>query len=374
MTHGSPIVHCGNRLGSRCGVSWSVGLALVIGMVAAMSPLASASVIRHDRPDANYQFIGNQPEFASVGELYQGGVSEPASRGSGVLIGRRWVVTAAHVVYGNDDVVFKLNGVNFLAQSWRAHPRFNINNFNTAQWDVAIVELSIDVTSVTGVQPVEMHSGRHLLGRKVVNVGYGITGNGVTGAQQYPPFTDAVKRGGHNRIDAFEAGGRLLFTDFDRPGTQADNPLGNANPEKFEASIASGDSGGGMFIMEDGRFKLAAVHSFGSGVLDGIPDGDYGDVNGHVNLAKHRRWIMTNARRLAAQEVKRSAPPVDYSPLPSYSYQPGYHRPRNNHVSAFNLLALSSSATPASASVAIPSPTSLAVLGVAVPCLLRRRR
>ena len=135
-------------------------------------------------------------------------------------------------------------------------------------------------------------------------VGYGIGGDGLTGGLA---GTDKVKRAGWNHIA--QAGGNLLGTtftnrvllaDFDKP----DSPLSTvADPaystfsgqlQTREYMIATGDSGGGMFIDVGGQTYLAAVHSAGLGFDPGGSNGisfDYGDILVSTRVEPALSWI-----------------------------------------------------------------------------------
>ncbi len=67
---------------------WSLTMLLM------MASVAQAIVIRHDTRDAHYLDAARSNAFANVGQLYSGS----DMRGTGVLVGDRWVLTAAHVV------------------------------------------------------------------------------------------------------------------------------------------------------------------------------------------------------------------------------------------------------------------------------------
>jgi secreted trypsin-like serine protease len=55
---------------------------------------------------------------------------------------------------------------------------------------------------------------------------------------------------------------------------------------ELEFLIASGDSGGGLFL--DG--KLAGINSFVS-AEDGKTNSSYGDESGHTRISLYREWI-----------------------------------------------------------------------------------
>jgi len=63
---------------------------------------------------------------------------------------------------------------------------------------------------------------------------------------------DGVKRWGRNKVENSHAGGptvgELLYCDFDQPGISG------------ECHLSVGDSGGGLFVLESGLWRLAGIH------------------------------------------------------------------------------------------------------------------
>ena len=91
-------------------------------------------------------------------------------------------------------------------------------------------------------------------------VGYGMTGTGLTGAVTF----DEQKRGGQNVIDTYYgSGNRIFLSDFENPHSASTNHFGSAIPVDLESLIAPGDSGGGVFV------DAAAVADAGAGFGEG---------------------------------------------------------------------------------------------------------
>lgn len=105
--------------------------------------------------------------------------------------------------------------------------------------------------------------------------GYGLTGTFLTGAKKF----DEKRRAGSNVIDnTFKD--VLLCT----PSKKTDKGY-----TSLEFCIASGDSGGGLFI--DG--KLAGINSFIM-VSNRSPNGSYGEEACHTRISKFIDWIRKN--------------------------------------------------------------------------------
>ena len=254
-----------------------------------------AAVIRHDRTDHYHNRLADRGPHTAVGR-----VSTDAALGSGTLIGQRFVLTAAHVVDYASTIDFQIAGRSYRARNWHTLPGWNGNL--AAGRDLALILLNENVTLTSGVAPAPLGLRRSVRSRWASEAGYGLGGNGVTGTR----YGTAEKRAGRNRIDRVTAGGRLLWSDFDRPGTPRDSPLGSPDPNFAESLVSFGDSGGGLFVIQNRRWRLAGVHSF-IAATDGIIDADYGDLSGHTAVGPYRRWVFRTARRLVKMRARTSA-------------------------------------------------------------------
>ena len=297
----------------RCG-SISAGVACVLlGFLAA----GRAGVSRHDMNDAVYTSLAAQSVYDSVGFLrWNEGASGYIA--SGTLISPEWVLTAGHVVGGTNnygagvsEMFFGLgsvySGTGIAATEWIPYAGWSSSNGDVwAGVDLGLVRLSQPITSVT---PALLDFSTPLLGLLGTNVGYGRSGTGTLGMSSDP----GVKRAGQNMIDA--CGGMVttmgsgtlldldgisstvLFQDFDHPTDLVASTMGSVTPVAQEYLIASGDSGGGLFIDVGGATKLVGVNSF----LASLPypldttgaNADYGDLAGVVSVQSFENWIFT---------------------------------------------------------------------------------
>jgi len=199
------------------------------------------------------------------------------------------------------------SGTGIAATEWIPYAGWSSSNGDVwAGVDLGLVRLSQPITSVT---PALLDFSTSLLGLLGTNVGYGRSGTGTLGMSSDP----GVKRAGQNMIDA--RGGMIttmgsgtlldldgisptvLFQDFDHPTDLVASTMGSVTPVAKEYLIASGDSGGGLFIDVGGATKLVGVNSF----LASLPypldttgaNADYGDLAGVVSVQSFENWIFT---------------------------------------------------------------------------------
>ena len=297
----------------RCG-SISAGVTCVLLVFLAAG---RAGVIRNDVNDSVYTSLAAQSVYDSVGFLrWNEGASGYIA--SGTLISPEWVLTAGHVVGGTNNYGAGVSGMFFglgsvysgtgiAATEWIPYAGWSSSNGDVwAGVDLGLVRLSQPITSVT---PALLDFSTSLLGLLGTNVGYGRSGTGTLGMSSDP----GVKRAGQNMIDA--RGGMIttmgsgtlldldgisptvLFQDFDHPTDLVASTMGSVTPVAKEYLIASGDSGGGLFIDVGGATKLVGVNSF----LASLPypldttgaNADYGDLAGVVSVQSFENWIFT---------------------------------------------------------------------------------
>jgi hypothetical protein len=276
-----------------------------------------AGVIRDDVNDSLYTSLAAQSVYDSVGFLrWNEGASGYIA--SGTLISSEWVLTAGHVVGGTNNYGAGLSGMFFglgsvysgtgiAATEWIPYAGWSSSNGDVwAGVDLGLVRLSQPITTVT---PALLDFRTPLLGLLGTSVGYGRSGIG-SGGMSTPAGT---KRAGQNMIDA--RGGMVttmgsgtlldldgisptvLFQDFDHPTDLVASTMGSVTPVAQEYLIASGDSGGGLFIDVGGVTKLVGVSSF----LASLPypwdttgaNADYGDLAGVVSVQSFENWIFT---------------------------------------------------------------------------------
>lgn len=248
--------------------------------------VGQSGVIRDDRDPQLYLDLGASPLLESVGRV-NGTTSSSSFLASGTLIAEDWVLTAAHVVQGATSLEFTIGGTTYTGAGWAMNSKFNTRKLG-AGYDIGLIHLGAPVTDIA---PMVRYTGSDELGTTTLAAGFGMTGNGLTGATTL----DLQKRAGENTADAFypvrKGTPNVLLMDFDNPNSTSDNSYGSAAPLDLEYMIAPGDSGGGLFADFGSGLELIGVHSFAWGRLDGNPDSDYGDVSGHTRVSVFNTWI-----------------------------------------------------------------------------------
>jgi trypsin/PEP-CTERM motif-containing protein len=297
-----------NRTSTRLQAAAIVAATFIAGVFTA--PAVAGTMQANEYDFIHRQMGATTPEARSVGSITMGWETDSQPiRGSGVLVGGRYVLTAAHLV---DDAVggnFYINGQNYGIQSWVVANRFysrgddddpnpDSRNFGSGA-DLALVMLNRRVVGAQNLKAT-INKSRKEAGKTATIVGWGRGGSGALGVNDLlngpiPPLPgdgsrDAggvswnyrpTLRAGKNIVEpngpftAFTTSNRELVTDFDPAPNQLPSLLGLFPPQidtftgewdideddipiSGEYMPAIGDSGGGLFI--NGR--LAGITSW----------------------------------------------------------------------------------------------------------------
>lgn len=232
-----------------------------------------SATIRDDVPDSDYVALGNDPAFAAVGTF------SANLTGCGILLSPDWVLTAAHLILGNNNSgTFTLNGTAYSSTQIITDPNWDGNASDGS--DFALVHLS---SSLSNILPPPLYSDSSLLGQTATFVGYGLTGTGLTGYRTL----DGQKRGFQDVVDVnnvYFGNTNFVF------GATFDSPTNGALP--LEGCVAPGDSGGGVFVLDGSQYYLAGVISFVA-ATDGNPNSSYSDISGFDSIAPAMPWIAS---------------------------------------------------------------------------------
>lgn len=186
---------------------------------------------------------------------------------SAVVIDPHWVLTAAHVVDCSKICIVHQDDKAYRIDKIIVHNKFESKTFG--YYDIALCYSANPI--ILDFYP-KLYDDENEVGKVCSISGYGFTGNFNTGINK----SDNIKRAGSNKIDKIEKG--LLIC----------SPS-SFNRTELEFLIASGDSGGGLFI--DG--KLAGINSC---VIadDKNTNSSYTDESGHTRISLYRDWINDN--------------------------------------------------------------------------------
>ena len=161
--------------------------------------------------------------------------------------------------------------------------------------DLAIITLATAVPSNIATPFLLSDATTSLTGFSITTIGYGNIGIGSTGATGF----DGNRRGGTNVLDRYGAAvdtvstiastANIYSTDFDNPAGTS-NTLGWLGSQTtalaFEATTASGDSGGPLLFDNAGQWTVLGVLSGGT-----TDTSIYGDISWWTGLAPFRAQI-----------------------------------------------------------------------------------
>ena len=244
-------------------------------------PLDAAAIVRrHDKPDESYQRLGSH--YPAVGHFQE--------RVGCTLIAPQWAITAAHVVEGNPPFVgyFVLfGGKRYDVEKIIVHPLRKRNAVDSSA-DLALLKLT---KPVDGITPVPLYNFSDEAGKKIVMVGRGRAGDGLTGANE----DRGTLRGATNEIDGALENSLLII--FDAP------PYGT----ELEGITGPGDSGSAAFIEKDGKSYIVGVASFNSGDPDKGTSSKYQTFTAYARISTRRDWILNT--------IKKDPPDSNWGPV-----------------------------------------------------------
>lgn len=229
-----------------------------------LSSLCVGGTIDPENNDSQYINYGSK--FTYVAKLCGIYNDNTPFCASAVLIDNFNFLTAAHVVKNYKTLTINIDDKSIIIEKVIIHPEFN-HNFGLC--DIAIGHSNISFN--LDFYP-SLYDQYDEVGKLCSISGYGMHGTFDSGAKK----SDHKRRAGSNKIESTDRD--LLICTPTRKGTK--------NHTSLEFLIASGDSGGGLFI--DGR--LAGINSCVM-AIDKKPDSTFTDESGHTRISSHIEWI-----------------------------------------------------------------------------------
>ena len=188
------------------------------------------------------------------------------SAGSAVIIDPHWIITAAHVVEDCQTWKVTLDDKEYSISKMILNP-----NYKTHIFGYDDIALGYSEKELVMDHYPSLYESSDEVGKLSCMSGWGLTGNFNTGAN----MSDHKRRAGSNFVDGVER--KVLLCSPSRKHEKS---------TELEYLIASGDSGGGLFI----NGKLAGIHS-SIIAKDGKPDGSYTDQSCHTRVSLYSKWI-----------------------------------------------------------------------------------
>lgn len=183
---------------------------------------------------------------------------------SSVIIKPKVILTAAHVISNSQECYVVLDNNKIHLTKVIIPKDFDEKIFGLN--DIAVGFTSEDMKQ--DFYP-DLYKEKDEIGKTVSISGFGIYGTFDSGAIHM----DTQRRAGSNIVDYIDKG--LLICKPD-----------DANRTSLEFLIASGDSGGGLFISQ----KLAGINSCVM-ASDKKTNSSYTDESGHTRVSDHAEWI-----------------------------------------------------------------------------------
>jgi hypothetical protein len=204
-------------------------------------------------------------KFTYVGKLCGIGADNKYYCASAVAITDRFILTAAHVIKDAKSCTVTINDKTINVINIEYPIEFEENNFGYNDIAIGYCEENIGLDFYP-----DLYENDNEEGKLCSLSGYGLTGTFATGAIK----SDDHRRAGSNIIDDIH--NDLLIC----------SPSDKDKKTSLEFIIASGDSGGGLFIGN----KLAGINSCVI-AIDKKPNSSYTDECGHTRISKFISWI-----------------------------------------------------------------------------------
>lgn len=188
----------------------------------------------------------------------------------------------------NLNLIFK--GQKVKVKNLWLHPNY-LDSLTKSSCDIAILELEKPLNKIAAAK---LNSLLNELNSDVVGVGFG-----ASGPADRPDLVGAhnKKIAGKNVVDRI--GGSeymglktLLICDFDHPTREDCNKTGSPIPRPLEYITSGGDSGGGLFRMNNSEWELIGICSGANTDLEQLmKTGYYGQTMEWTRVSVFTKWI-----------------------------------------------------------------------------------
>lgn len=244
----------------------------ILTLLLICSSVSYAGTIDPSTPDSKYVEYGSQ--FECVVRVEGKYKDDTLYQGSAVIIDDHHFLTAAHVVTNYKDCTILLKNKKFLIQEVLSHPDFKEESVGFADIAIGYSKEKFNLNFYPSLYDANDEAG------KICSIsGYGYAGNFNTGAKIY----DLKKRAGSNTIDKIDRDLIVCSPSYrhDKDYTQ------------LEFLIASGDSGGALFIDQ----KVAGINSILMASGKKKTESKYKEESGHTRVSKFVKWIQDNRKK-----------------------------------------------------------------------------
>ena len=171
-----------------------------------------------------------------------------------IYVGNGWILTAGHVPFGN--VIIGSETYTSIVDS-----RVFIATADLAVWRLE---------SFPDLPPLPIRENAPNVGDEMVLIGHGLSRDANTftcgSLTGYDVVNPQIMRWGTNRVDAVDIDvplsgftTRSFYSEFDAPPPGGPDPRCEAGTDCPEAQVATGDSGGAVYIHDGQQWELAGV-------------------------------------------------------------------------------------------------------------------